>query len=172
MQYDEIYKNKEYDKYLKNKLSNEKIIEIYKLNAEEILLLNKEVSIKLRNAQENLVNLQLEISKLKEESEFSDYDRYFFTNFEILKIYFDTLSDINISEKYFISSNFNELQDICLMNLGFLQKYSKTHREHIKKFFVKNNNHVDKNDILDNSIYYIKEYILNNKMELKILIEI
>lgn len=66
---------------------------------------------------------------------------------------------------HFISSDFDELQDVSLMNLAFLQKYSKTHREHIKKFFVKNNNHVDKNDILDNSIYYIKEYVLNNKME-------
>lgn len=165
MEYDTLYKNNAYVKYLENKISNEKIIERYNLDDTNISLLNEYVSLKLKIAYFNLLNLQREIDKLKNESEFSDYNRYFFTNFEILKIYFDTLSDISLSEKYFITSDFNALQDTSLLNLGFLQQYSETHREHIKKFFVRDNKQVDKNDILDNSIYFIKEYVLNNKIK-------
>lgn len=124
MEYDTLYKNNAYVKYLENKISNEKIIEKYNLDDTNISLLNEYVSLKLKIAYFNLLNLQREIDKLKNESEFSDYNRYFFTNFEILKIYFDTLSDINLSEKYFITSDFNALQDTSLLNLGFLQQYS------------------------------------------------
>ncbi len=165
MGYDELYVNKEYIKYLENKVSNEEIIQKYSLDSEKILLLNEYISLKLKIAHVNFEKLQYEICKLEEESEFCDYDRYFFTNFETINIYFETVNDINLPEMYFITSDFNALQDISLWKLGFLQKYSKTHKEHIKKFIAKNNNDVDKNDILDNSIYFIKEYVLNNKIE-------
>ena len=81
MEYDTLYKNNAYVKYLENKISNEKIIERYNLDDTNISLLNEYVSLKLKIAYFNLLNLQREIDKLKNESEFSDYNRYFFTNF-------------------------------------------------------------------------------------------
>lgn len=165
MIYDELFENKEYIKYIENKVSNEEIIKEYNLDSKKILLLNNYVSSKLKIANFNFFNLQIEIQKLKDENEFINYDRYLFTNFEILKIFFDTLQDINLSKICFITDDFNKLQDISLLILGLLQKYSETHREHIKKIFVKNNNQIDKDDILDNSIYYIKEYLSKNEIE-------
>lgn len=67
MEYDALYKNNAYAKYLKNKISNEEIIEKYNLDDANISLLNEYVSLKLKIAYFNLLNLQLEIDKLKKE---------------------------------------------------------------------------------------------------------